>query len=94
MRAADGFTLFVFFPGKRPNSTGRPPRFLKDGTPVSRAEFLLGVVLILLALLGIWYVIRTRSDTLALERDPVSVQGTVLALWVTHRQGRSLPRPV
>jgi hypothetical protein len=87
MQADDRFVYFVFFRVQRRNSAGRSLRFLKDGTTVSGAELLLGLALILLSLLGTWYVLKGRSDALALERDPVSVQGTVLGLWVTTGKG-------
>jgi hypothetical protein len=83
----NGRFFLVFVRGERRNSAGGSLRILPDGTPVSRAELLLGLTLILLALVGTWYVFKCRSDALALERDPVAVQGKVLALWVTTGKG-------
>jgi hypothetical protein len=87
MRDERRFFVFVLFRDIRRSPAGGSPRFLRDGTPVSRAELLLGLALILLSLLGTWYVFKCRSDALALEGDPVVVQGKVLALWVTTGKG-------
>jgi hypothetical protein len=87
MQADSRFFLFILFRGERRNPAGGSPRTLPDGTSVSSAELLLGLALVLLSLLGTWHVLKGRSDALALERDPVVVQGKVLGLWVTTGKG-------
>ena len=56
--------------------------------PASRAELLLGSMLIVLSLLGTWWTLRCRADALALERDSAIVEGHVVQLWVTHGKGQ------
>ena len=88
MPAEDRFLLFVRFRATRRNPAGGwLRRALNDGPPVSSAELLLGLALILFSGLGTWYVLSCRAGALALERDPVSVQGKVLDLWVTTGKG-------
>src|SRR5262245_25703244 len=51
--------------------------------PATRAELWGGLALLVLSLLGGAWVLKCRSDDLALEQDSVIVQGKVLRLWVT-----------
>jgi hypothetical protein len=59
------------------------PFIVKYGLTGSRAELLLGSFLVGLSLLGAWATFKCRADFLALEQDPVVVEGRVLKLWVT-----------
>jgi hypothetical protein len=73
---------FVFFAASRSTSES-VPFIVKYGLTGSRAEFLLGSFLVGLSLLGAWYTLKCRNQFLALEQDPVAVEGTVRKLWVT-----------
>jgi hypothetical protein len=57
--------------------------------PATRAELWAGLVLIGLSLLGTAWLLKCRSDTLALEQDSVTVKGRVLRLWITTGKGAS-----
>jgi hypothetical protein len=75
----------------RPRATGGWVHwFLRFFPPASRAELWGGLALIGLSMLGVAWVIKCRSDALALERDAVTVEGKVLSLWVTTGKGSSL----
>src|SRR5262245_48697321 len=54
--------------------------------PATRLEFWGGIGFILVAIVGAIWVMKCRSDVLALERDPVTIDGTVLRKWVTSGQ--------
>src|SRR5262249_28449960 len=55
--------------------------------PATRLELLGGSGFILVAIIGAVWVLKCRSDALALERDPVTVDGTVVRKWVTYGKG-------
>jgi hypothetical protein len=64
--------------------TGEPPHgFGRFFQPATCAELWAGLSLVGLSLLGAAWVIHGRSAVLALERDPVRVDGRVVRLWVT-----------
>lgn len=46
-----------------------------------------GIFFILIAITGAAWVMKARSDALALERDPVTIDGTVVRKWVTYGKG-------
>ncbi|HKB05639.1 MAG TPA: DUF3592 domain-containing protein [Gemmataceae bacterium] len=65
-------------------ATGEPPRgFGQLFPPGTRTELWAGVGLIVASLLGAAWVLHLRFEALALERDPVRVEGTVVRQWVT-----------
>jgi hypothetical protein len=73
-----------------PSATGKPDHWLfRYFPPGGPAELWGGLVLIGVSLLGAAWVIKCRSDALALERDGVTVEGKVLRLWVTTGKGSS-----
>jgi hypothetical protein len=55
--------------------------------PATRAELWCGLAFIVLSLLGAAWMIQCRFQALALERDAVTVEGTVVRLWVTTNKG-------
>jgi uncharacterized protein DUF3592 len=55
--------------------------------PATRTELWGGLAFIVLSLLGTAWVIKCRSEALALERDAVTIDGTVVRLWVTPGRG-------
>jgi hypothetical protein len=52
--------------------------------PATRAELWTGLVFLVSSLLGAAWVLKARSDALALEHDSVNVEGKVLQLWKTQ----------
>jgi hypothetical protein len=69
-------------------ATSPPPRGLfRFLPPATRAELWGGIAFLTLALLGAAWVLKCRSDALALERDNVTVSGKVLRLWVSTGKG-------
>src|SRR5262245_45570644 len=52
--------------------------------PATRAELWTGLVFLVLSLLGAAWVLKARSDALALGHDSVNVEGKVLQLWKTQ----------
>jgi hypothetical protein len=66
-------------------ATGAPRGGLDQWfAPGSRAGLWAGLSLIALSLLGAAWIFQGRADALALERDPVRVEGQVVRLWVTR----------
>ena len=61
--------------------------FARFFPPATRMELWGGIFFILIAIMGAVWVMKARSDALALERDPVTIDGTVLRKWVTHGKG-------
>jgi hypothetical protein len=70
-------------------AAGQQPRGLyRYFPPATRAEFWAGTALLVLSLLGTAWVIKCRCEALALEQDPVNVEGKVLRLWTTQERRR------
>jgi len=61
--------------------------FARFFPPATRLELWGGIGFILVAVIGAVWVMKCRSDALALERDPVTIDGTVLRKWVTYGKG-------
>src|SRR5438067_274073 len=55
--------------------------------PATSAEFLLGLVLLVLSVSGARWAFRCRAAALALERDAIVAEGKVVQLWTTHGRG-------
>lgn len=79
----------LFIASRRYNAGNSAPFIVKHGLIASRSELLLGLFLVGLSLIGAWYSCKCRADFLALEQDPVVVEGQVLKLWATGRKGRT-----
>src|SRR5262245_48231486 len=58
--------------------------------PATRAELWGGLAFIVVSLFGTAWVIKCRFEALALERDAVIIDGTVVRLWVTTGRGSGL----
>jgi hypothetical protein len=69
-------------------ATSRPRHwFARFFPPATRMELWGGIGFILIAIIGAVWVLKARSDALALERDPVTIDGIVVRKWVTHGKG-------
>jgi len=63
-------------------ATGEPPRGMyRLFPPATRTELWAGLGFLGVALLGAAWVLKCRFDALALEQDPVIVEGKVVQLW-------------
>ena len=66
-------------------ATGEPPRGMyRFFPPATRAELWGGLAFILLPLLGAVWVLKCRSEALALEHHSVNIEGKVVRLWVIN----------
>ena len=69
-------------------ATSRPRHwFARYFPPATRMELWGGIVFILIAIIGAAWVMKCRSDAVALEQDPVTIDGTVVRKWVTYGKG-------
>ena len=70
-------------------ATREPPRGMyRLFPPATRTELWAGLGFLAVALLGAAWVLKCRSDTLALEQDPVIVEGKVVQLWKAPNRRR------
>ena len=70
-------------------ATGEPPRGMyRLFPPATRTELWAGVGFLAVALFGAAWVLKCRFDALALEQDPVIVEGKVVQLWKAPNRRR------
>jgi hypothetical protein len=67
-----------------PPAAPEPRGFFRQFSPATHAELLAGLVFILLAVAGAAGVIKLRYEALALENDPLRIEGKVVRLWKTR----------
>ena len=71
-------------------ATGGPRRGLfRLFPPATRSELWGGLAFLVLSLLGAPWVLKCRSEALALEQDSVNVEGKVVRLWRTKPKNRT-----